>query len=181
MAEKRSLTDVQILQRIPRARLDETADRARGLRASSAHYDVERDLLVIVTSTRVEVGIPRERIAALAKLPAAALTQVEVTPDGHGLHWDEHDVDLSVPGLLLDAIGSPVASEMARRGGKVSTEAKAEAARRNGARGGRPRTRRVRGEDEPVLPLRQTKVSELEPLFSTKVTTASKSSAKKKR
>lgn len=68
------------------------------------------------------------------------LAQVTLSPSGDGLHWDALDVQLSVPGLLLDALGAgSLAQELARRGGRSTSEAKADAARRNGAKGGRPR------------------------------------------
>jgi len=56
---------------------------------------------------------------------------------GYGLHWEDLDVDLSVPGLLSGLLGT--AGYMAGRAGRSTSPAKAAAARANGARGGRPR------------------------------------------
>jgi hypothetical protein len=53
------------------------------------------------------------------------------------------DVQLSVSGLLVDALGAAtLAKELARRGGQSTSDAKADAARRNGAKGGRPASRK---------------------------------------
>jgi hypothetical protein len=58
-----------------------------------------------------------------------------------GLHFPELDADLYVPALLDGLFGSRrwIAAQNGRAGGKVQSEAKAQAARSNGARGGRPR------------------------------------------
>ena len=65
------------------------------------------------------------------------LATVELLGAGYGLHWETLDTDLSVPGLLAGLFGTK--AYMARRGGRVTSPAKAAAARANGAKGGRPR------------------------------------------
>lgn len=48
-------------------------------------------------------------------------------------------------GLLVDAIGAgTLAKELPHRGGQSTSECKSEAARRNGAKGGRPREKAPR-------------------------------------
>jgi hypothetical protein len=61
------------------------------------------------------------------------------------MHWPRLDADLYVPGLLSGALGSRawMAAQLGAEGGRASTPAKAEAARANGAKGGRPRKRRA--------------------------------------
>jgi hypothetical protein len=52
------------------------------------------------------------------------------------------DVDVYVPGLVERAFGSRLfAAATGRRGGRRKSKAKADAARTNGAKGGRPRKR----------------------------------------
>ena len=46
-------------------------------------------------------------------------------------------MDLSIPGLLAGVFGTR--AHMARQAGRATSPAKASAARRNGAKGGRPR------------------------------------------
>jgi hypothetical protein len=85
-------------------------------------------------------GFVAARVPALAGLPAATLARVTVSPGGSGLNWEEVDVDLSVAGLILDAVDqSAKRSELARLAGKSRSRAKATAARANGKKGGRPR------------------------------------------
>jgi hypothetical protein len=70
------------------------------------------------------------------------LSAVEVLGRGSGLHWEGLDLDLSVPGLLSCLFSAPEwLAELGRIGGRNSSAAKAAAARRNGRKGGRPRTR----------------------------------------
>ena len=85
-------------------------------------------------------GFPTGSIPELAKASRSVLASVEVSPSGSGLHWETLDVDLSVPGLLLSSIGrSDKVKELARVAGRTTSPAKAAAARKNGAKGGRPR------------------------------------------
>ncbi len=83
-------------------------------------------------------------VAIIPQLHGAARTQlanVEILPGGDGLHWEALDFTISVPGLVASLFGpSTWMSELGRCGGSRSTTAKARAARRNGLRGGRPRT-----------------------------------------
>lgn len=65
------------------------------------------------------------------------LAAVEILGQGYGLHWEVLDVDLSLPGLMAGLFGTK--AWMARHAGRTTSEAKAAAARVNGAKGGRPR------------------------------------------
>jgi hypothetical protein len=70
------------------------------------------------------------------------LAEVEILGRGYALHWEKLDVDLSVPGLLAGLFGTRRHMDRLRaaRAGRATSTAKADAARRNGAKGGRPRT-----------------------------------------
>jgi hypothetical protein len=115
-----------------------------------AFYDPINELVMIETTCGVRWGIPKARIPAIAKASAEELVQLTLSPSGDGIHWEELDVQLSVPGLLVDALGAgTLAKELARRGGQSTSDAKAEAARRNGARGGRPSTKESRDSNPP--------------------------------
>ena len=135
MAGKRSLADEAILRRIPGARARELEDRDSGLRAVGAFYDPINELVMIETTRGFRWGIPNASIPAITTAPAEALVHLTLSPQGDGIHWDALDVQLSVPGLLVDALGvGTLARELARRGGQSTSGAKAEAARRNGAK-----------------------------------------------
>jgi len=71
------------------------------------------------------------------------LAEVAVLGLGLGLHWERLDVDASVPGLLAVLFGTRpwLDRQRAARAGATRSPAKAAAARRNGAKGGRPRKR----------------------------------------
>lgn len=97
---------------------------------------------MLTLTNGVLFGIPLERLVEIAGAPDAMLREVELLGAGNVLHWERLDADYSVPALLVDAIGREhAAREFARKGGRSTTEAKAAAARANGAKGGRPRKR----------------------------------------
>jgi hypothetical protein len=49
---------------------------------------------------------PTELAEGLAGAPAAALSEVNVTPSGSGLRWPQLNVDFSLPALMRGAFGS---------------------------------------------------------------------------
>lgn len=154
MAARQSLTDDEILRRIPTARAREEADHEAGLRATKAFYDPINDLVMIETTRGFRWGIPRGGIPALGGATPEDLARLTLSPSGDGLHWEVLDVQLSVPGLLVDALGAgTLARELARRGGQSTSGAKAEAARRNGAKGGRPVSNAPRSRTARVAPV----------------------------
>jgi hypothetical protein len=69
------------------------------------------------------------------------LGEIEISPSGLGIHFPKLDADLYLPALLEGFLGSRrwMATEMGKRGGRVTSDAKATAARENGKLGGRPR------------------------------------------
>lgn len=87
------------------------------------------------------ISLPLAVIPELRGATRAQLSDIEILPGGDGLHWPALDFTVSVPGLAASLFGSAVwMSELGRRGGKRVSAAKAAAARRNGLRGGRPRS-----------------------------------------
>jgi hypothetical protein len=137
---RRRTAKAAILAQIPAARARDGRERAAGRRAVSAHYDRQTGRVMLELTNGCVFGFPAQSIPALAKATLEQLAAVEVSPGGSGLHWEALDADLSVPGLLLSSIGrSQKLSELARIAGKTTSEAKAAAARANGAKGGRPR------------------------------------------
>src|SRR5262249_8753748 len=71
----------------------------------------------------------------------AELKEIEIVGPGFGLYFPKLDVDLYVPGLLQGHLGSEkwAAAQLGKAGGRVTSKAKAAAARENGRLGGRPR------------------------------------------
>ena len=76
------------------------------------------------------------------------VSTVAFSSSGDTVEWTGLDIHLSVPGLLLAAFDrTQVLRELARIAGSARSDAKALAARRNGRRGGRPRSVASRGND----------------------------------
>lgn len=140
MTREQRTPKAKIAAQIPAARARERRARESGQRATSVHYDRRTGRVMMELTSGYIFGFPATTIPSLASATPEQLADVELGPGGSGLHWEALDVDLSVPGLLLSALGrSQKLSELARIAGQVSTPAKAAAARANGAKGGRPR------------------------------------------
>ena len=100
-----------------------------------------RRQLHIRLTNGASISLPHAVIPELRGATRAQLSDIEILPGGDGLHWPALDFTVSVPGLAASLFGSAVwMSELGRRGGKRVSAAKAAAARRNGLRGGRPRS-----------------------------------------
>ena len=109
--------------------------------AIAARYDRRVGRIVVTLQSGLELAFPPRLAEGLQGASVEALSQIELTPSGLGLHWPQLDADLFVPGLIEGVFGSKawMAREMGAKGGRTRSEAKAEAARQNGKRGGRPR------------------------------------------
>jgi hypothetical protein len=120
------------------------AAKARGERlrettpfAKAARYDAKADRIVVDLTNGTTFAFPPHLVERLAGATAEQLAEVEILGSGYGLHWEELDEDITIPGLLNGVFGT--ARWMAHLAGKSASPAKAEAARANGAKGGRPR------------------------------------------
>lgn len=111
-------------------------------RASSVVYRPREHALRIELTNGAAVALPVKLIPELRRAARRDVCAVEILGRGGGLHWERLDLDLSIPGLLSSVFAGPDwLAELGRVGGRKSSAAKAAAARRNGRKGGRPRTR----------------------------------------
>lgn len=111
-------------------------------RAARATYRAKDNALRIELTNGAAITVPVKLIPALKRASPNEVRSVEVLGRGGGLHWETLDVDLSVPGLVSSVFAGPEwMAELGRVGGRRSSAAKAAAARRNGRKGGRPRSR----------------------------------------
>lgn len=94
----------EILGQVATARAREARERREGRRAISASYDRRAGRVMVELTSGFVFGFPAKSVPQLAKASQAALSAVEVSPGGSGLHWEALDVDLSVPGLLLSSV-----------------------------------------------------------------------------
>jgi hypothetical protein len=136
----RHLSDAEILAQIPAARARALATRRRGLLATRARYDRKAQRIELELTSGYLFAFPIKAIPALRRASTAQLAAVELHPTGLSIHWEALDVDLSVPALVLSAVGErEQRRQLASLAGRVTSVAKAKAARANGALGGRPR------------------------------------------
>ncbi len=126
-------TDTQIDDALARGALA----RASEPRAKRARYDRRLGRIVVELTNGCAFAFPPGLVQGLEQATEEQLTAVQLLGAGTGLHWDALDTDLSIPGLLAGLFGT--AAYMAGLAGRTRSPAKAAAARRNGAKGGRPR------------------------------------------
>ncbi|ALR23291.1 DUF2442 domain-containing protein [Sphingobium baderi] len=127
------ITDAQIDAALERGKLAlETEPRA-----ATARYDRQLDRVIVDLTNGCTFAFPPRIAQGLEAASADQLAEVEILGLGYGLHWEGLDVDLSLPGLMAGILGTK--AYMARRAGQATSQAKAAAARANGAKGGRPR------------------------------------------
>lgn len=137
---KQHLSDAEILAQGAAAEARECADREAGLRARSVWFDHASGYVMMILSNDRLFGFSARSIPYLADASIADIASVRLSPGGDGLHWESLDVDLSVPGLLLETLGSAeIVREWARQAGRITSPARAKASRANGAKGGRPK------------------------------------------
>ena len=84
--------------------------------------------------------VPVHLLEELAEAGADDLAEIEISPAGLGLHWPRLDADVYVPALMQGVFGTRrwMAAQLGASGGRATSKAKADAARANGRKGGRP-------------------------------------------
>jgi|CXWL01.1.fsa_nt_gi hypothetical protein len=138
----RRLTDAEIMAQIPAARQRAREARHRQPHGRAVRYLRRHRQLVIDLANGVQLRIPVARIPQLAGANDAQLARVELSPAGIGVAWDALAVDFTVAQLATIALGQlTVLRASAAVAGSTRSAAKAAAARENGKKGGRPRTR----------------------------------------
>lgn len=110
-------------------------------RAVGARYLPGRRVLVVMLGGGVELHVPVASVEGLAEAAPNDLRTIEIAPTGTGLHFPRLDADVHVPSLVAAVTGSRrwMATQHGRAGGAARSKRKADAARANGRRGGRPR------------------------------------------
>ena len=134
-AHKVTTTDQEIDQAITRA-----ATLRDEPRAISIDYRPSLDIFVVMLSDGERLVLQRELLEGLQSATRRQLANVEITPQGTGLHWPDLDADLYVPSLRRNVYGTKRwMSQIGKLGGAAKSSAKREAARLNGRSGGRPK------------------------------------------
>ena len=117
--------------------------KVEGPRAVAAAYNRKTKTIAVEMNNGASFSFPPHLAQGLEDGKPTQWADVQVSPMGTGLHWPQLDADLNVQGLLEGLFGSHAWRKAhAARAGGVKSEAKAMAARLNGAKGGRPKTAR---------------------------------------
>jgi len=115
--------------------------------AVKAWYDAPANLVMVQMRNGCVFGFPPREGQGLENATPEQLAKVSIEPSGgEAVHWEELDADISVPGVLFRLLN--VRGWYARWMGSATSEAKAAAARENGKKGGRPRTRPAPARDK---------------------------------
>lgn len=125
---------------IERAKSRGRTRRASEPRATAARYDRVRKLVVVKLENGALFGVPPRLLQGLEHATPEQLSEVAVSSQGALVVWPKADVAHGVANLLAGVFGARWwLREHAARAGRAKSDAKAAAARRNGAKGGRPR------------------------------------------
>lgn len=75
-------------------------------RATTARYDRGIDRIVVELANGCTFLFPPRLVQGLEAASDADLADVETGPFGFGLHWEKHDVDITVAGLMAGRFGT---------------------------------------------------------------------------
>ena len=104
-----------------------------------AQYDRKADTIDLTLRSGVMVRLPRHQILELKNATSADVAKIDIQPGGDGISFRKINVDIYVPGLLADELGSLFAKAMGTRSRGRTSEKKAASSRENGRKGGRPK------------------------------------------
>jgi hypothetical protein len=125
---------------ISRARQAGLTARENELRAVAVRYEPESGMIMVDLNNGCCFGIPYQKLEGLETATQTQLDEVEISPSGYGLHWESLDVDLAISEMVRGLFGTKAwMSQIAHHGGKSTSIAKQNAARKNGKKGGRPK------------------------------------------
>jgi hypothetical protein len=114
-------------------------------RIDTAFYDRDKDAIFITLLNSISIIIPRKKIPELKKITPEQLSGLSLSPLKETLAWDDLDIHIGLKGLIIDyfQLLNWMGPIIAQKNGMVKSEAKAESARLNGAKGGRPRKEEI--------------------------------------
>lgn len=139
-----TLTHEEVQRQLDAAEARARSARPAGPRAVGVRYDDGARQVVVSFGNGCSAGIAVGLVPGLEGATPAELAAVEIHADGEAIAWEALDAGVDVRGLLLRAFD--VRAWAAAYMGSATSPAKAEAARRNGRRGGRPRKDPAEGE-----------------------------------
>ncbi|HEY0017266.1 MAG TPA: DUF2442 domain-containing protein [Longimicrobium sp.] len=109
-------------------------------RVTGARYDHATSRVLVELSNGCLFGFPVWMVPGTSRATPDELERIELEPFGEAVLWTEINADVHVTGLMLSTLN--VKTWAAKYLGSTTSPAKAEAARENGKKGGRPRKQR---------------------------------------
>lgn len=107
--------------------------------ALKVEHSRDLNLLIVGLSNGRRLVLPVEDLQGLGKATHKQIQNYELLGRGTGISFPDLDVDLYVPALIEGVYGNRRwMAQLGKKGGSAKTEAKRQAARANGAKGGRP-------------------------------------------
>lgn len=135
----RDLTEAEI-----QAILEESSRRPRldyGPRGVRTYYDAETRRVMVEYDNGCLFGFPVDIVPGTEGASAEQLSAVELLGPGNAVGWRNINASASLNGLMLHVFRARAWA--GRYLGATTSPAKAEAARRNGLKGGRPRKKKA--------------------------------------
>jgi hypothetical protein len=108
-------------------------------RVVSARYDHATARVLVEFSNGCLFGFPVWMVPGTSRATPEELEQIQLEPFGEAVIWEELNADTNVLGLMMAAFH--LKARAAKYLGSATSPAKAQAARQNGKKGGRPRKR----------------------------------------
>lgn len=128
-------TDLEIQNASNRARLHDN-----DLVAQKIEHVPGLNLLIVGLSNHRRLVLPVEDLQGLEHATHEQLTNYELLGRGTGISFPALDADFYVRALIEGVYGTRRwMAELGKKGGCARTDAKRQAARQNGAKGGRPK------------------------------------------
>lgn len=127
-------TDAEIEAALASSKLHDSDPRAR-----TVEHIPALNLLIVGLSNQRRLVLPIEDVQGLDNATHEQIENYELLGHGTGISFPELDVDLYVPALIEGVYGNRRwMAQLGKKGGRARTEAKRQAARANGVKGGRP-------------------------------------------
>ena len=137
-----ALSEREVRTQLRSARRRTERSRRTSPVAQAVRFDSADRAVCIQLTNGAQMSLPTSLVPGLDGASVREVREVVVGPAGLGLRWERLDLDLSVASLVQVCFGAPLLLRAAgSAGGSARSPAKARAARLNGRKGGRPRTR----------------------------------------
>jgi len=140
MVEKHLTTEEALDAQISKAKAAYIEAESKEPRAASVKFDISFGLVVIELKNGAFFSFPPRLVQGLENASVEDLSDIWIDSSGGSVHWDRLDADFEIAGLVAGIFGTKAwMTELGRKGGQKTASSKAEAARKNGKKGGRPK------------------------------------------